>query len=124
VSTFRTPSSLSFATGGQDGIMHESNFALRDNNGIDELTLDLALAKLLLEKRFSKIVRFVRWQQKKPASGSAEQIRRDIRLCELLTEYESQSEIVGMIDLMRDLKKRSSQEAVRKGRIARGRKSA
>jgi hypothetical protein len=104
--------------------MRESNFTPSKNNGIDELTIDLARAKLLQEKCFSKIVRFVRWQQKKPASGSAEQIRRDIRLCELLTEYESQSEIVGMIDFMRDLKKRSSQESVRKARIARGRKSA
>jgi hypothetical protein len=71
--------------------MRESNFVPSKNNGVDELTIDLARAKLLQEKCFTKIVRFLRWQQKKPASGSAEQIRRDIRLCELLTEYDRET---------------------------------
>ena len=98
--------------------MYKSNFAPSENNGIDELTLDLVRAKLLQEKCFSKIVRFVRWQQRKPASGSAEQIRRDVRLCELLTAYEDQSQIVGMIDFLRDLRLREQKRRVKAGRRA------
>ncbi len=98
--------------------MDKAQADLADNTGLETLTLDLARAKLLQEKCFSKIVRFVRWQQKKPASGSAEQIRRDIRLCELLVEYENQSQIVGMIDFLRDLTSRQQKRGVKSRRSA------
>lgn len=82
--------------------MNRSGDEPSDHIGIERLTLELLQAKSLQEKSFSHILRFIRWQRKNPASGSAEQIRRDIRLCELLTEYESQSEIVGMIEFLSD----------------------
>ena len=98
-------------------MVHESP-GLSDNASLENLTLDLARAKLLQEKCFSKIVRFVRWQQKRLASGSAEQIRRDVRLCELLVEYENQSQIVGMIDFLRDLTSRQQKRGVKSRRSA------
>ncbi len=74
-----------------------------------DLLPDLALAEKVREKRFAAIVRFVRRCQ---ASGSAknmvEQIRRDIQLCQLLVDYETESEIIGMTVFVRDLKKKPS----------------
>lgn len=86
--------------------MHKSPNEPSDNIGSESLKLELVQAKSLQEKCFLHILRFIRWQRINPASGGAEQIRRDVRLCELLTEYESQSEIVGMIEFLCHLRTR------------------
>ena len=50
----------------------------------------------------------VRLVQRREAKGRAddvmEQIRRDKKLCKMLVDYEEQSEIIGMMDFVRDLK--------------------
>jgi hypothetical protein len=75
----------------------------------DRLCRELALAQEAREKRFAAIVRFVRRCE---ASGSAKdmmaQIRRNHQLCKLLFDYESESEIIGMMELVLDLKMKSS----------------
>jgi hypothetical protein len=76
------------------------------NISSESLKLELVQAKSFQEKCFLHVLRFIRWQRKNPASGGAEQLRRDVRLCELLTEYESQSEIVGMIEFLCHLRTR------------------
>jgi hypothetical protein len=81
---------------------------------IEKLTHKLEVAEAIREKRFTQIVRFFRRNQKKPASCTADQIRHDIRFCELLTEYGKESEIVGMTDFVRELKIRAQSPMKRK----------
>ena len=38
-----------------------------------------------------------------------EQIRRDEKLCQLLVDYETKSEIIGMMEFVRDLKMKPPQ---------------
>ncbi len=68
-----------------------------------DLCRDLALAQETRKKRFAAIVRFV---QRREASGPAKdlmaQIRRDHRLCKLLVDYETESEIIGVMEFVRD----------------------
>ena len=53
----------------------------------------------------SPIVRFVRHREATgPAKDMMEQIRRDEKLCQRLVEYETKSEIIGMMEFVRDLK--------------------
>lgn len=70
-----------------------------------DLIRDLAHAREARKKQFGAIVRFVqRREAKGPAGDVMEQIRRDKKLCKLLVDYEEQSEIIGMMDLVRELK--------------------
>jgi hypothetical protein len=84
--------------------MPKAKPALSHEASVENLTRDLKLAKAAQEKRFTQIVRYVWRERSKPASNSGAQILRDMRLCGLLTEYGKESEIVGMIDLVRDMK--------------------
>ena len=69
------------------------------------LCRELALAQEARERRFAAIVRFVRRREASgPATDMMEQIRRDHQLCKLLVGYETESEIIGMMELVRDLK--------------------
>jgi hypothetical protein len=86
-----------------------SNAKLKSAPAPADLIRDLALAQEAREKRFAAIVRFI---QRREASGSAKdmmaQIRRNHQLCKLLVDYESKYEIIGMIELVLDLKMKSS----------------
>jgi hypothetical protein len=70
-----------------------------------DIIRELAQANESRRKRFAAIVRHV---QRREASGPAKdlmaQIRRDYRLCKLLVDYEKDSEIIGMMEFVRDLK--------------------
>jgi hypothetical protein len=75
----------------------------------DRLCRDLALAQEARRKRFAAIFRFVRRREASgPAKDMMAQIRRDHQLCELLVDYETKSEIISMIELVLDLKMKSS----------------
>jgi hypothetical protein len=68
-----------------------------------DLIRDLAHAREARRKLFAKIVRYVqRCEAKGPADEMMEQIRRDKMLCKLLVDYEEQSEIIGMMDFVRE----------------------
>lgn len=74
-----------------------------------DLIRDLALAQEAREKRFAAIVRFVRRREASgPAKDMMAQIRRDHQLCKLLFDYETESEIIGIMELVLDLKMKSS----------------
>jgi hypothetical protein len=70
-----------------------------------DLIRDLAHAREARKKQFAAIVRLV---QRREANGPAvdlmEQIRRDKKLCKLLVDSEEQSDIIGMMDFVRELK--------------------
>jgi|ERR1700683_3746440 len=69
------------------------------------LIFKLARAKKAQEKKFAAIVRLVqRREARGPAKDMMLQIRRDQQLCKTLVEYEEESEIVGMIEFMLDVK--------------------
>src|ERR1035437_7812777 len=73
------------------------------------LCRELALAQEARERRFAAIVRFVRRREASgPATDMMEQIGRDSQLCKLLVGYETESEIIGMMELVLDLKMKSS----------------
>jgi hypothetical protein len=79
--------------------MSKSALALAD------LIRDLALAEDRKKKRFAAIVRFVRRREASgPAKDMIGQIRRDHRLCQLLVDYKTESEIIGMMEFVRHLK--------------------
>lgn len=70
---------------------------------------DLALAETARKRRFAAIVRFVRrCEAGGPAKHMMAQIRRDHELCKLLVEYETQSELIGIMEFVRDLKTKPS----------------
>jgi hypothetical protein len=77
---------------------------LKNDLAHGDLIRDLARVKDARKKRFDAIVRLV---QRREASGPAKdmmaQIRRDYQLCKVLVEYEDDSEIVGMMEFVRDL---------------------
>ena len=67
----------------------------------------LALAQEAREKLFAAIVRFVRRREASgPAKDMMAQIRCDHQLCNLLVGYETESEIIGIMELMRCRKMR------------------
>ena len=78
---------------------------LKSDLALADLIRDLAYAHEARKKRFAAIVRFV---QRREASGQAkdmmEQIGRDKNLCKLLADYEAKSEIIGMMEMVRDFK--------------------
>jgi hypothetical protein len=84
----------------------------KSNLAFANLIRGLALAQKAREGRFATIVRLVR---RREASGPAKdimgQIRRDHQLCKLLVDYETESEIIGMTEFMRDLKKIAAKKA-------------
>jgi hypothetical protein len=78
---------------------------LKRELALADLIRDLAHAKEARKKHFAAIVRLVqRREAKGPARDMMEQIRRDKKLCKLLVDYEDQSEIIGMMDFVRELK--------------------
>jgi hypothetical protein len=82
---------------------------LKRELALAHLIRDLAHAKEARRKHFAAIVRLVqRREAKGPAGDMMEQIRRDKKLCKLLVDYEEQSEIIGMLDFVRELKTRPS----------------
>lgn len=70
-----------------------------------DLIRDLAYAEEARKKLYAAIVRLV---QRREAGGPAKdmmaQLRRDEKLCKLLVDYEEKSEIIGMMQFVRDLK--------------------
>ena len=80
-----------------------------------DLIRDLAHAQEARKKQFAAIVRFV---QHREANGPTEdlmaQIRRDEKLCKLLVEYETKSEIIGMMEFVRDVKMKPPQRRSRR----------
>jgi hypothetical protein len=86
-----------------------SNAELKSCLAPADLIRDLALAQEARKKRFAAIVRFVRrCEASGPAKDMMAQIRRNHQLCKLLFDYESESEIIGMMELVLDLKMKSS----------------
>ena len=70
-----------------------------------DLIRDLAHAKEARKKQFAAIVRFVRRREASgPAKDMMEQIRSDKQLCKMLVDYETKSEIIGMMEFVPDLK--------------------
>ena len=90
-----------------------SNAKLKSAPAPAELIRDLALAQEARKKRFAAIFRFVR---RREASGPAKNmmaiIRRDHQLCKLLVGYETESEIIGIIEFALDLKMKSSRRGI------------
>jgi hypothetical protein len=71
-----------------------------------DLVRDLAFAEEARKKRFAAIIRLVRrYEATGPAKDMMAQIRRDHQLCKLLVDYESVSEVIGMMEFVRDLQK-------------------
>ena len=90
-----------------------SNSALKNNGASASLIRDLALAQEAREKRFAAIVRFVRCHEASgPAKDMMAQIRRDHQLCKLLVGYETESEIIGMMEIVHYLKMKLSRRRV------------
>jgi hypothetical protein len=70
-----------------------------------DLLRDLAHAQAARRKRFAAIVRLVRHREASgPATDMMEQIDRDKQLCKMLVDFETKSEIIGMMEFVRDLK--------------------
>ena len=77
------------------------------------LIRDIAIAQEAREKRFAAIVRFVRrCEAMGPAKDMMTQIRRDHRLCKLLYDYETESELIGAMEIVHELKIKSSSRDV------------
>jgi hypothetical protein len=86
-----------------------SNVVVKDALVLADLNRDLGRVQEAREKRFAAIVRFVQHREAKgPAKDMMEQIRRDHQLCKLLVDLEDRSEIIGMMELVRDLKQKQS----------------
>jgi hypothetical protein len=90
-----------------------SNSALKNNGASASLIRGLALAQEATEKRFAAIVRFVRRREASgPAKDMMTQIRRDHQLCKLLVGYETESEIIGMMEIVHHIKMKPSHRGV------------
>jgi hypothetical protein len=86
-----------------------SNAELKDDLALANLIRDLAHAEEARRKQFAAIVRFVQHREATgPAKDMMKQIRRDVKLCKLLVDYGERSEIIGMTELVRDLKMKAS----------------
>ena len=82
-----------------------SNAELKCDLALADLIRNLAQAREAREKQFAAIVRFVRRREASgPAKDMMEQIRSDKQLCKMLVDYETKSEIIGMMEFVRDLK--------------------
>jgi hypothetical protein len=92
-----------------------SNAELMGDLALADLIRDLAFAQEARKKRFAAIVRFVRRCEKSgPTKDMMAQIRRDDQLCKLLARYEAESEIIGMMEFVRDLKMRPPRRTSRR----------
>ena len=81
------------------------NAALKGDLALADLMRDLAHAQEARERQYAALVRFVRHREAVgPANDMMTQIRRDNQLAKLLVDYEDQSEIIGMMEFVRDLK--------------------
>jgi hypothetical protein len=90
-----------------------SNTKLKSAPALAELIRDLALAQEARKNRFATIVRFVRRREASgPAKDMMAQIRRDHQLCKLLVDCEMESEIIGIMELVLDLKMKPSRRGV------------
>ena len=68
-----------------------------------DLMRDLMLVREARKNRLAAIVRFVQLREAKgSAKNMMEQIRRDHQLCKLLVDIEDRSEIIGMMEFVRD----------------------
>jgi hypothetical protein len=77
-----------------------STIDLKDQLALADLVRDLARAEERRKKRFAAVLRFVRRGEAiGPARDFMAQIRRDCRLCQLLVDYETESEIIGMMEI-------------------------
>jgi hypothetical protein len=86
-----------------------SNAKLKSAPAPADLIRDLALAQEARKNRFAAIVRFVRrCEASGPAKDMMAQIRRNHQLCKLLADCEMESEIIGMIELVLELKMKPS----------------
>jgi hypothetical protein len=82
-----------------------SNAELKRDLALADMIRDLAHAQEARKKLFAAIFRFVRHREASgPAKEVMEQIRRDEKLCKLLVDYEAKSEIIGMMEFVRDSK--------------------
>jgi hypothetical protein len=82
-----------------------SNAELKRDLTLADMIRDLAHAQEARRKLFAAICRFVRHREASgPAKEMMEQIRRDEKLCKLLVDYEAKSEIIGMMEFVRDFK--------------------
>ena len=82
-----------------------SNAELKCDLAHADLMRDLAHAQEARKKRFAAIVRFVRHREASgPANDMMTQISADEKLCKLLVDYEDKSEIIDMMEFVRDLK--------------------
>ena len=103
------------ATVPNNGVLFVSNAKLKGDLAIADLIRDLAHAQEAREKQFAAIVRFV---QRREADGLAKdmmvQIRRDEKLCKLLAGYEGMSEVIGMMEFVRDLKMKPPRRTTRR----------
>jgi hypothetical protein len=86
-----------------------SDAELKGGLALADLIRDLAHAQEARKKRLAAIVRFV---QRREASGPAndvmEQISRDKKLCKLLVDFEDRSEIIGIMEFVRDLRMKAA----------------
>jgi hypothetical protein len=90
-----------------------SNTKLKNGLVPADLIQDIALVQKAREKRFAAIVRFVRRREANgPAKDMMAQIRHDHQLCKLLVGYETESEIIGMMEFVRDLKTKPSRRGI------------
>jgi hypothetical protein len=82
-----------------------SDAALKGDLALADLMRDLAHAQEARERQYAVLVRFVRHREAVgPAKDMMAQVRRDNQLAKLLVDYEDQSEIIGMMEFVRDLK--------------------
>jgi hypothetical protein len=82
-----------------------SNSQPKGELALADLIRDLAYAEEARKKLYAAIVRLVqRREADGPAKDMMAQIRRDEKLCKLLVDYEEKSEIIGMMQFVRDLK--------------------
>ena len=82
-----------------------SNAKLKWDLAYADLMRELVDAQKARRKQFAAIVRFVRRREASgPAKDMMEQIRSDKQLCKMLVDYETKSEIIGMMEFVRDLK--------------------
>jgi hypothetical protein len=81
------------------------NAELKSDLALADLIRDLAHAEEARKKQFAAIVRFVQHREAAgPAKDMMQQISRGNKFCNLLADYEDRSEIIGMMEFVRDLK--------------------
>jgi hypothetical protein len=82
-----------------------SDAELKGDLALADLIRNLAHAQEARRKKFAAIVRLVqRRETTGPTNDILEQIRCDEKLCQLLVDYEAKSEIIGMMEFVRDFK--------------------